>query len=194
MSSNSIIIGVDEVGRGCLAGPVFASAVAFRSDVGTELFKDSKTLSEKKRNEISKIIQEHHWVGIGSATPREIDQINILQASFLAMKRAIIALVKHLPSDLQIGVVVDGHLPIPDLSYPQEPVVQGDQLIPQISAASIVAKVTRDELMKQLAAKYPVYGLEKHKGYPSPVHKAAIEKYGPTEIHRTTFRGVKEWI
>lgn len=194
MSSNSIIIGVDEVGRGCLAGPVFASAVAFRSDVGVQLFKDSKTLSEKKRNEISKLIQEHHWVGIGSATPGEIDQINILQASFLAMKRAIMVLVKHLPSDLQIGVVVDGHLPIPDLSYPQEPVVQGDQLIPQISAASIVAKVTRDELMKQLAAKYPVYGLEKHKGYPSPAHKAAIEKFGPTEIHRTTFRGVKEWL
>lgn len=188
------IIGVDEVGRGCLAGPVYAAAVVFKSEIGTGSFKDSKTLSARRREDLSKIIHQEHWVAISSATPREIDEINILQASFLAMRRAIDLLVQKLPSGGQIGVVVDGHLLIPGLTLPQEAVVQGDQLIPQISAASIVAKVERDQLMKTLAKAYPQYGLEKHKGYPSAVHKAAIAKWGPTEMHRRSFKGVKEWL
>lgn len=188
------IIGVDEVGRGCLAGPVFAAAVVFKTDFAIDQFKDSKTLTEKKREILAGLILEHHWVSIASASPEEIDEINILQASFLAMRRAIQDLIKNFPSDAQIGVVVDGHLAIPDLSLPQEPVVQGDQLIPQISAASIVAKVTRDQLMKRLSLEYPNYGFERHKGYPSPVHKAAIAKWGPSQLHRKSFKGVKEWL
>lgn len=188
------IIGVDEVGRGCLAGPVFAAAVVFKTQHGVELFKDSKTLSEKRRETLAEVIRQHHWVAVASASPAEIDEINILQASFLAMRRAIHELLPLFPSGSQIGVVVDGHLRIPDLSLPQEPVVQGDQLIPQISAASIVAKVTRDQLMKELSKEYPQYGFEKHKGYPSPVHKAAIAQWGPSQLHRKSFKGVKEWL
>ncbi len=188
------LVGVDEVGRGCLAGPVVAAAVIFRSEVGLDLFQDSKQLSEIKREHLAKVIREHHWVTLGSASPAEIDKFNILQASFLAMRRAIKALLKILPSGSEIGILVDGHLEIPKLHHPQEPIVQGDQFIPEISAASIVAKVARDQLMKKLSKVHPHYGFEKHKGYGSVTHKKAIKDWGPTLLHRQTFSGVAEWV
>lgn len=190
---NQFVVGVDEVGRGCLAGPVYAAAVVFRCDVGINDFKDSKLLLEADRNTLSELIHKHHWVAIASASPQEIDQINILQASFLAMRRAISALHTLLPSGSEIGVCVDGHMRIPELECEQEPFVHGDQFIAEISAASIVAKVARDQLMKDLGRKYPLYGFQNHKGYGCPEHRAAIKKHGPTTIHRQSFSGVKGW-
>lgn len=184
------IIGVDEVGRGCLAGPVYAAAVIFRSDLLSDLVTDSKLLSEKRREELAEQILKEHHVGIGSASVEEIDQINILNAALLAMKRAV----------EQLGVVsghilVDGNKKIPNLpSFAQTTIVKGDLRAAPISAASIVAKVTRDRLMKELGAQYPVYGFEVHKGYSTPVHKQSIVAHGPCIEHRTTFAGVKEFI
>lgn len=119
------IAGVDEVGRGCLAGPVYAAAVVLRSDVGVAMLTDSKLLSEKRREEMSAIILQEHWVGVGSASVEEIDQINILQASFLAMRRALLELSKKLGGDIA-HVLVDGHMKIPTLSLEQTPLVKGD--------------------------------------------------------------------
>ncbi len=184
------IIGVDEVGRGCLAGPVYAAAVIFRSDLLNDLVTDSKLLSEKRREELAEQILKEHHVGIGSASVEEIDQINILNAALLAMKRAV----------EQLGVttghiLVDGNKKIPHLpSFAQTTIVKGDLRAAPISAASIVAKVTRDRLMKELGAQYPVYGFEVHKGYSTPVHKQSIVTHGPCIQHRTTFAGVKEFI
>lgn len=184
------IIGVDEVGRGCLAGPVYAAAVIFRSDLLSDLVTDSKLLSEKRREELAEQILKEHYVGIGSASVEEIDQINILNAALLAMKRAV----------EQLGVVsghilVDGNKKIPNLpGFAQTTIVKGDLRAAPISAASIVAKVTRDRLMKELGAQYPVYGFEVHKGYATPTHKQGILTHGPCIEHRTTFAGVKEFL
>lgn len=184
------IIGVDEVGRGCLAGPVFAAAVVLRSDVGVEHFTDSKLISEIRREELASLILQEHLVGIGSASVQEIDEINILNASLLAMKRAVAAL------KVKSGhVLVDGNKKIPQLrGFEQTTVIKGDLRVAPISAASIVAKVTRDRLMKDLALEYPLYGFEEHKGYSTPGHKATIVSHGPCIIHRRTFAGVKEHL
>ncbi len=184
------IIGVDEVGRGCLAGPVYAAAVIFKSDVANDLVTDSKLLSEERREELAEIILKEHHVGIGCATVEEIDEINILQASLLAMKRAIENL------GVTSGhVLVDGNMKIPNLQgFEQTPIVKGDLRAAPISAASIVAKVTRDRLMKKLAEQYPHYGFEAHKGYSTPVHKQSIVAHGPCEVHRKSFAGVKEYV
>lgn len=185
------IIGVDEVGRGCLAGPVFAAAVFFKSNKYVQEVTDSKLISEARREELSALILQEHFVGIGSASVEEIDQINILQASFLAMKRAIEAL------NLKTGghVLVDGHMKIPNLvGFEQTPIIKGDLRAAPISAASIVAKVARDRLMKELGAQYPEYGFEVHKGYSTAKHKGSIERVGPCIIHRKTFAGVKEHL
>lgn len=190
---NQFVVGVDEVGRGCLAGPVYAAAVVFRSSLGIDEFKDSKLLLEPERETLSRLIHEHHWAAIGSASPQEIDQINILQASFLAMRRAIHSLRSLLPAGSELGILVDGHLRIPDLDCEQEPFVQGDSFIAEISAASIVAKVARDQLMKQMGIAFPKYGFERHKGYGCPEHRAAIKKFGPISLHRQSFSGVKGW-
>jgi ribonuclease HII len=184
------LIGVDEVGRGCLAGPVISAAVIFQSEDDLSEYQDSKTLSEKRREELSEKILSTHLVGLGSASVEEIDEINILQASLLSMKRAIEAL------NVKTGhVLVDGNQKIKNLdSFVQTTVIQGDSRVAQISAASIVAKVHRDRLMKTLSTQYVGYGFELHKGYSTAKHKAAIAEVGPCIIHRRTFAGVKEHL
>jgi ribonuclease HII len=184
------VIGVDEVGRGCLAGPVYAAAVCFRSDVLQDLVTDSKLISEKRREELAEVILQAHHVGIGFATVEEIDEINILNASLLAMKRA----VEKLPF-ASGHILVDGNKKIPGLErYQQTTIVKGDLRVAPISAASIVAKVTRDRLMKELGVQYPQYGFEVHKGYSTPAHKQNISAVGPCLHHRKSFAGVKEHV
>jgi ribonuclease HII len=185
------VIGVDEVGRGCLAGPVYAAAVIIDPSKPYGEFRDSKLLSESRRERMAESILLEHRVGVGFATVEEIDQVNILQASFLAMKRALLEL------KLRGGtLLVDGHLPIPSLSpsFVQTTVVQGDRRAKPISAASIVAKVARDRLMRQWHEAYPEYGFSEHKGYGTKSHLAAIALHGPTPLHRKTFRGVREHV
>ena len=182
------IIGVDEVGRGCLAGPVFAAAVILPADFSIEGITDSKLLSEARREILAELIHSQCHVGIGFASVGEIDRLNILQASLLAMKRAI--------ENLEVGighVLVDGNQRISNLEgYRQTTVIKGDLRATPIGAASIVAKVARDTMMKRLAETHSVYGFEKHKGYASSVHIEAIQKYGPCVHHRSTFAGVRE--
>ncbi|MEN0058667.1 MAG: ribonuclease HII [Bdellovibrio sp.] len=184
------VIGVDEVGRGCLAGPVYAAAVIFRSSAVQDLVTDSKLLSEARREELAELILREHQVGIGSASVEEIEQINILNASLLAMKRAVEML------GVQGGhVLVDGNKEIPHLAgFRQTTVIKGDLRVAPISAASIVAKVARDRLMKEWGVKYPLYGFEVHKGYSTPAHKKNIAAHGPCILHRKTFAGVKEYL
>ncbi len=184
------IIGVDEVGRGCLAGPVYACAVVINEDNPYSLYTDSKKLSAKKRTEYKAHILEHHQYGIGFATVEEITKHNILKASLLAMYRA----VKKL--ELTSGhILVDGNQLIPGLNeFSQTTVVKGDLRVPAIAAASIVAKVTRDDLLDEFSEEYPNYGFEKHKGYGTKIHKEALKNWGPTPLHRPTFAGVKELL
>lgn len=186
------ILGVDEVGRGCLAGPVYAGAVIFRSRHHWKLINDSKMMSEFDRERVAPLIYDAHYVGIGFASVEEIDDINILQASFLAMKRAIADLIDK--AGVKPGhVLVDGHMEIPGLKFPQTPIVDGDATKLVIGAASIVAKVARDRVMKQLGVSYPGYGFENHKGYAVPSHRRAIKAKGPCVVHRRSFSGVYEW-
>jgi ribonuclease HII len=177
------ICGVDEAGRGPLAGPVVAAAAVFDESFQDPKIRDSKTLSTQQREKLFEYIQESalSW-SIIAVGPRRIDRINILQATKLAMKLA----VERVSADL---VLVDGNQPIV-CALPQRTVIGGDRLHVQISAASILAKVWRDRLMKDLAVRYPGYGFEKHAGYPTPAHKAAIATLGPCKIHRRTFAGV----
>ena len=177
-----MIAGVDEVGRGCLAGPVIAASVILKRPI--KGLMDSKRLSSKKREDLSQIIIKNSIFAIGAADSQEIDQINILQASLLAMQRSLEKL------DIQPKkVLVDGNH-IFETSIEIEAIVGGDNLIPSISAASIVAKVFRDRLMMAYSKEFPNYGLDKHKGYPTKLHKEMLKKYGLTRIHRRTFKGV----
>ena len=182
---DEIIIGVDEVGRGCLAGPVLAAAVAIPHGM-TIKFKDSKKQTENARQLNYKLIKKYAIsVRLGAASPSEIDNINILRATMLAMKRAIEKLDYK-----DKTVLVDGlHLPTID-SCNLKAVVKGDQNYSQIAAASIVAKVVRDYLMVRLSRALPNYLFEKHKGYPTKAHIAAINNYGILPVHRKTFRPV----
>ena len=177
-----MIAGVDEVGRGCLAGPVIAASVILKRPI--KGLMDSKRLSSKKREDLSQIIIKNSIFAIGAADSQEIDQINILQASLLAMQRSLEKL------DMQPKkVLVDGNH-IFETSIEIEAIVGGDNLIPSISAASIVAKVFRDRLMMAYSKEFPNYGFDKHKGYPTKFHKEMLKKYGLTRIHRRTFKGV----
>ena len=175
--------GCDEAGRGCLAGPVVAAAVILPEDFAHPLLNDSKQLTERQRELLRPIIEQEAlaW-GVGSVSPEEIDQINILRASFLAMHRAIDDLILR-PQLL----LIDGNrfTPYPDI--PHECIVGGDGKYMSIAAASVLAKTHRDALMLSLATEYPGYGLEGHKGYPTPAHKEAIRRLGLTPIHRKTF-------
>ena len=175
--------GCDEAGRGCLAGPVVAAAVILPEGFSHPLLNDSKQLTERQRELLRPIIEQEAlaW-GVGSVSPEEIDQINILRASFLAMHRAIDDLILR-PQLL----LIDGNrfTPYPDI--PHECIVGGDGKYMSIAAASVLAKTHRDALMLSLATEYPGYGLEGHKGYPTPAHKAAIRRLGLTPIHRKTF-------
>ncbi len=174
---------MDEAGRGPLAGPVVAAAAVFDETFQDPKIRDSKTLSTQQREKLFEYIKESalSW-SIIAVGPRRIDQLNILQATKLAMRLA----VERVSADL---VLVDGNQPIV-CRLPQKTVVGGDRLHVQISAASILAKVWRDRLMQDLAVRYPGYGFEKHAGYPTPAHKAAIMALGPCKIHRRTFAGV----
>lgn len=182
-----ITAGVDEVGRGPLAGPVLAAAVILDPANMIDGLRDSKKLTEKKRIQLCEIIKKQAkcWA-IGMATVEEIDQINILQASLLAMKRAVESLI--IQPQL---VLVDGNI-CPKIAIKTQAIVGGDDLIPEISAASIIAKVTRDELMIQLDKKHPEYGFANHKGYSTAEHLRALQSHGATAHHRQSFSPVKE--
>ena len=176
------VCGVDEAGRGPLAGPVTAAAVILNPDRCIDGLNDSKKLSEKKREALFDLIQQFStaW-GVGWASPGEIDEYNILNATFLAMKRA----VKQLSITPSV-VLVDGNQD-PGLGLHTTCIVGGDGKSASIAAASILAKVSRDRLMCQLAQKYPQYGFEVHKGYPTKAHREAVLRWGPCEIHRRSF-------
>ena len=177
-----LVAGVDEVGRGCLAGPVIAAAVILRKNIPG--LKDSKKLSKKKREELSLIIMQNSYFSFGSSSPKEIDKINILQASLLAMKRAILNL------SIEPGKILIDGIHKPDLNTDTQTIISGDSYIDEISAASIIAKVYRDNLMMQFDKKYPNFYFSSHMGYGTKMHKAAIKKYGIIPIHRKTFKGV----
>jgi len=177
-----VICGVDEAGRGPLAGPVCAAAVILPEHLELPGLTDSKKLTDKKRRELFPLIQEQAIAyGIGFATEQEIDEINILQATFLAMQRALDQL--NVRPDLAL---IDGNRE-KDFGLPVKTVVKGDSLSANIAAASILAKVTRDNLMVELAEKYPQYGFDIHKGYGTKAHYAALREYGASPIHRMTF-------
>jgi len=180
-----LIAGVDEVGRGPLAGPVMAAAVILDPNQHIKGLADSKQLSAQKRERLASIIKERAiaWA-IGRAECYEIDELNIFHASLLAMKRAIEAL-----SIQPEHALIDGKF-CPELSCSSEAIIKGDQKVASISAASIVAKVTRDHEMVQLADKYPGYGFERHKGYGTKLHMQALQELGACEIHRQSFAPV----
>ena len=184
------VAGVDEAGRGCLAGPVYASAVILKDTSQTEEYTDSKLLSPEKRKNLAKDIWQRQLVGIGWASQAEIETLNILWASLLAMKRAVLTL------NISSGhLLVDGKFLIPDLKgFLQRALTKGELRATPIAAASIVAKVARDHKMTQLAKEYPQYGFEVHKGYGTKQHKEAISRFGPCFEHRKTFAGVKEHV
>lgn len=183
------LAGVDEAGRGPLAGPVVACAVILDPEHPIQDLKDSKKLSHQKRTQLHDLIQAHSLAcSIGIASVEEIDQLNILQATLLAMQRAVNGL-EIAPTE----VWVDGNTQ-PKLSYPCKTIIKGDQLIPAISAASIVAKVHRDNIMLALDQQYPQYGFAQHKAYGTKKHVEAINAHGPCPAHRKTFAPVKHML
>ena len=186
---NCLVAGVDEVGRGCLAGDVLAAAVILQPKKPIHGLTDSKAIKPYQRSFVyNEIIQSCVCYSIGRASVYEIDRFNILQATLLAMKRAV--------DSLQIKphkVMVDGNA-LPKWEYESEAIIKGDSKVPEISAASIIAKVTRDEEMNVLAKKYPGYGFSKNKGYGTPQHKAAIKAKGVCDCHRKTFSPMSELI
>lgn len=190
-----LIAGMDEAGRGPLAGPVVAACVVLRSDFQIdspelELVKDSKKLSAKQREKIFPLIkQKAIAVGIGVCDHKTIDKINILAASLLAMKKSLTNLCIQ-PE----YILVDGRFVIPDINTPQAAIIDGDAKIFAIAAASIIAKVSRDWLMSELDKKYPGYDFAKHKGYGTKAHLEAILKLGPSPIHRLSFEPLKTWV
>lgn len=178
----TVICGCDEAGRGPLAGPVFAAAVILPDDMDISELNDSKKLTEKQRVKLFDTIKEKAAdYAIAFATVEEIEEINILNASMLAMKRAIEQL-KTKP-DLAL---IDGNI-ARGFNIPARPIIKGDALSPSIAAASILAKVARDRYCTKMDEQYPIYGFAKHKGYPTKDHKAAVIKYGPAPVHRMSF-------
>jgi ribonuclease HII len=189
MQASLLICGVDEAGRGPLAGPVSAAAVILDPARPIAGLADSKKLSEKQRDRLAPLIREQAlaWC-VAYAEPCEIDEINILQATLLAMTRAVEGLSLR-PQQ----VLVDG-LYCPDTGIPSEAIVKGDSKVQAISAASILAKTARDEIMLQMHQRYPQYGFDAHKGYPTAVHLAALRTHGVLDIHRLSFKPVREAI
>jgi ribonuclease HII len=181
------IVGVDEVGRGPLAGPVTAAAVRLNPNALPQGAQDSKRLTATARAVLFEQIMENATVGIGHATPAEIDQINILQATYLAMHRAIAALPRA-PDHL----LIDGNRLPPGLPCPAQAVVKGDGRVLSIAAASIIAKVTRDRIMAELDRRYPGYGWAENAGYPTKRHKNAIADLGLTPEHRRSFAPIRK--
>lgn len=226
----SLVFGLDEVGRGCLAGPVVSAAVtkkrgssslpgafilspelpkhdpqisvyhscfndqvkhllALRPSLSLDHLTDSKQLTDKKRSTLLPTITHHYDICIGISGPKEIDRINILQASLLSMRRAAIGLERALGEKAK-HLLIDGSFKLPNWDGPQTTLIQGDLNCDLISAASVVAKVFRDNLMLKLDSLFPAYGLSGHKGYPSPRHRKALLEIGPCPIHRMSFKGV----
>lgn len=180
--SHGWICGIDEVGRGPLCGPVVASAVILPKDCQILYLNDSKKLSEKKREELYEVIMEQAIaVGLGMATPERIDEINILQATYEAMRQAVASL------KVKPAVLLNDAVTIPGVEIPQIPIIKGDAKSVSIAAASIIAKVTRDRMMVEYDRMYPGYDLASNKGYGTKVHMEALKSIGPCEIHRRSF-------
>tara|TARA_Y100001970_G_C13613286_1_gene545907 strand:- start:9 stop:581 length:573 start_codon:yes stop_codon:yes gene_type:complete len=180
-----IIAGVDEVGRGSLVGPVMAAAVILKKKLNNKKLKDSKKLTKKKREILEKYIKKNSYWSIGSASLKEIEKLNILNASLLAMKRAI----RKLKIKTSI-ILIDGNKLPKMTGYKLKYIIKGDQKIPEISAASIIAKVTRDRLIKKMSKKFTKYSWDKNSGYGTKSHLIAIKKFGITKHHRKTFRPI----
>lgn len=176
------IAGLDEVGRGPLAGPVVAAAVILPPDFPVHLLDDSKSLRPSRRVDLSNLIRSHSAVALASIPAPQIDRLNILQASLLAMKRALLAL----PVEPDFALIDGNKLP-KDLPCPAEAVVKGDAHVACIAAASIIAKVARDAMMVEAATLYPLYGFEKNMGYPAPSHLESLRANGLTPIHRLSY-------
>ncbi|PJA86572.1 MAG: ribonuclease HII [Candidatus Moranbacteria bacterium CG_4_9_14_3_um_filter_42_9] len=217
-----IVIGIDEAGRGPLAGPVVACAASLKNlphppapspggrgwgEGQFDLVRDSKTLSEKQREKLYDFICENFHVGIGICDHETIDRINILEASFLAMKKATTSLMRGISNsqllisnqipnpksqNTRLIVLLDGNKKIPNFSIEQKAIVNGDKYIKSISAASIIAKVTRDRIMLEMHEKYPEYQFDRHKGYGTKLHMDSLQKYGPCAIHRKSFAPVRK--
>ena len=184
-----IVAGVDEVGRGSLIGPVYAAAVILKRNIDKSKIKDSKKLTKKNREILERYIKKNSYWSIGSASLKEIEKLNILNASLLAMKRAIKKLGKK-PS----YVLIDGNK-IPEIkNYKLKCIVKGDEKIPQISAASIIAKVTRDRFVKKLSKKFTKYAWDKNAGYGTKLHLKAIKKFGVTVYHRKKFSPIHNML
>ncbi len=183
------VAGLDEAGRGCLAGPVVAAAVILPRDWMHAEINDSKQLTPHQRERLFAVIQEHALsIGVGMAAADIVDRINVLQATHVAMKEAVANL--PIPPDyLLLDAVKLSKMPMPQCS-----IIKGDSLSLSIAAASIIAKVTRDRLMKEYDRQFPSYGFAGHKGYGTQQHRNAIKAHGPCPIHRVTFRGVKEYL
>ena len=179
-----VVCGTDEAGRGPLAGPVVAAAVVLPEGVTIPGLDDSKKLTEKKREALYDVIlREAAAYGIAESSPEEIDRINILAASLLAMRRAVEQVRRTIEPDI---VLVDGNRPT-EFGIPCRTVVKGDGISQSIAAASVLAKVTRDRLMTELDLRYPAYGFAGHKGYPTKEHKLAVYEFGPSPVHRRSF-------
>lgn len=182
------IAGIDEAGRGPWAGPVVAAAVIWPEEVPLSGLRDSKALSSKKREEFFDIIRERAIsYGIGMVDAEEIDRVNILQATFSAMKKAL--------EQLSVSpefLLIDGNHRIPGLNIPQRTLIRGDSLSLSVAAAGVLAKVTRDRIMQQIGRKFPKYGFDRHKGYGTREHREKLSILGPTELHRFTFKPVRK--
>lgn len=183
---NILVAGVDEAGRGPLAGPVVAAAVILDPDRPIEGLGDSKKISAAGRARLAPLIRERALVGVGIAEPEEIDRLNILHATMTAMRRAIL----RLPA-LPDHALIDGNRMPDGLPCTGETIVKGDAKEASIGAASIIAKTVRDALMESAARRFPGYGLDGHKGYPSPAHREALQSLGPCPIHRQSYEPVR---
>lgn len=191
-----LLVGVDEAGRGPLAGPVVAAAVVFRPGCrAVRGLRDSKTLPPIVRRRLALRIREYALgFGVGAASAREIDVFNIRVATAIAMRRAICRLLRRADlSSLPYRIVIDG-LPLPEVGYPHDALVDGDALCQSVSAAAILAKTVRDHLMYRLADRYPAYGWATNVGYGTPEHQAGLTLYGPTRHHRQTFAPVAQLL
>lgn len=189
MTATRIIAGVDEAGRGPLAGPVVAAAVILNDSVLSSEVKDSKKLSQSRRDVLyEKIYLQATAVGVGMANVAEIDSLNILHATMLAMRRAVENL------DCSPGLVLCDGNRCPEIPFPCEAIVGGDDKVPAISAASIIAKVTRDRIMMRMHDKFPQYRFDLHKGYPTKLHREALMAFGAIAEHRQSFAPVKSAI
>jgi ribonuclease HII len=190
----SVVAGLDEVGRGPLAGPVVAACVILPPNSICSIFKDSKSINSSRREQLSATLTAiGAIVGIGSAGPREIEQINILQAALLAMQRALEDCTLKNEGRSPHYLLVDGTYRVP-ATIPQRTLIKGESKSASIAAASIAAKVVRDRLMADAHRLYPQYGFHRHQGYPTKAHRQAINQHGPCPFHRRTFRGVREYL